>query len=219
MTDHNLFVKNPLQYLDGEVNASHKDFEAAKARVALVFPDLYELGMSHLGLKILYEILNAREGFLAERAFAPWTDRDAQLRRLGIPLGTLESGRPLGDFDLVGFTLPYELTYTNILNILDLAGIPLWRAERDDRHPLVEAEPGLHATLGEERGDRLRAVLSADLLVVAEGDPQAALGREAVRDEALAEMGAQESGSSGDHRSGHESSLREHAAAARPLEP
>jgi radical SAM family uncharacterized protein/radical SAM-linked protein len=137
VTDHNLFVKNPLQYLDGEVNASHKDFEGAKARIALVFPDLYELGMSHLGLKILYEILNAREEFLAERAFAPWTDRNEQLRRLGVPLCSLESGRPLGNFDLVGFTLPYELTYTNILNILDLAGIPLAARDRTGSHPFV----------------------------------------------------------------------------------
>jgi radical SAM family uncharacterized protein/radical SAM-linked protein len=137
MTDHNLELRNPLQYLNGEVNASHKDFDKAKARVALVFPDLYELGMSHLGLKILYEILNNREEYLAERAFAPARDREAQLRSLDIPLGSLESGRPLGDFDMVGFTLPYELTYTNILNILDLAGIPLAAAERSDAHPFV----------------------------------------------------------------------------------
>jgi len=135
--DHNLALRNPLQYLDGEVNASHKDFEKTAVRIALVFPDLYELGMSHLGVKILYEILNDREEFLAERAFAPGKDREEQLRALGIPLGSLESGRPLREFDLVGFTLPYELTYTNILNMLDLAEIPLSAEERNASHPLV----------------------------------------------------------------------------------
>ncbi len=137
LTDPYLHVRNPLQYLDGEVNASRRDFDSAEVRIALVFPDLYELGMSHLGLKILYEVLNGREGYLAERAFAPAADREAQIRRLGIPLASLESGRPLAEFDAVGFTLPYELTCTNILNILDLAGIPLLAADREDRHPLV----------------------------------------------------------------------------------
>jgi radical SAM family uncharacterized protein/radical SAM-linked protein len=135
--DRNLALRNPLQYLNGEVNAVHKDFEKAAARVALVFPDLYELGMSHLGLKILYEIINDREEYLAERAFAPAKDREDQLRALGLPLGSLESGRPLRDFDLVGITLPYELTCTNVLNILDLAGIPLAASERADDDPLV----------------------------------------------------------------------------------
>jgi radical SAM family uncharacterized protein/radical SAM-linked protein len=145
VTDEYLLVKNPLQYLDGEVNSSFKDFEAASVTVALAFPDLYELGMSHLGLKILYEILNDHEQFLAERAFAPWKDREEQLRGSGRPLTSLESGRPLGDFDLIGFTLPYELTYTNILNMLDLAGIPLRAAERDDGHPFVGGGgPGAH---------------------------------------------------------------------------
>ena len=137
MTDTNLLVKNPLQYLDREVNARRRDFDSAAVRAALAFPDLYELGMSHLGLKILYEILNGEEDFLAERVFAPARDREDQLRRSGTPLASLESARPLGDFDILGFTLPYELTYTNILNMLDLAGIPLGSSERDGRHPLV----------------------------------------------------------------------------------
>jgi len=137
MTDSNLLVKNPLQYLDSEVNALRRDFDGAAVRAALAFPDLYELGMSHLGLKILYEILNGEDDFLAERVFAPARDREDQLRRSGTPLASLESARPLGDFDLLGFTLPYELTYTNILNMLDLAGIPLRSSERDGSHPLV----------------------------------------------------------------------------------
>jgi radical SAM family uncharacterized protein/radical SAM-linked protein len=135
--DELLLVKNPLQYLDGEVNAVRKDFESAALRVALAFPDLYELGMSHQGLKILYEILNARDEYLAERVFAPWVDREEQLRRTGAPLAALESGRPLSHFDVLGFTLPYELTYTNVLTMLDLAQLPLLARDRDERHPLV----------------------------------------------------------------------------------
>ena len=100
MRDELLLIKNPLQYLDGEVNAVRKDFESAAARIALAFPDLYELGMSHQGLKILYEIVNAREEYLAERVFAPWIDREEQLRREGTPLAALESGRPLSHFDV-----------------------------------------------------------------------------------------------------------------------
>ena len=137
MRDELLLIKNPLQYLDGEVNAVRKDFESAAARIALAFPDLYELGMSHQGLKILYEIVNAREEYLAERVFAPWIDREEQLRREGTPLAALESGRPLSHFDVLGFTLPYELTATNILTMLDLAGLPLLARDRDERHPLV----------------------------------------------------------------------------------
>lgn len=137
MKDDLLLVRNPLQYLDGEVNAVRKDFSAASLRLALAFPELYEIGMSHLGLKILYEIVNAREEYLAERVFAPWTDREAQLRASGTPLGSLESGRPLGQFDIVGFSLPYELTYTNVLTMLDLAQLPLLARDRDGRHPLV----------------------------------------------------------------------------------
>ncbi len=137
MRDELLALKSPLQYLDGEVNAVRKDFEGVAARIVLAFPDLYELGMSHQGLKILYEIVNARPEYLAERVFAPWLDREEQLRREGAPLAALESGRPLAHFDLVGFTLPYELTYTNILTMIDLAGLPLLARDRDERHPLI----------------------------------------------------------------------------------
>ncbi|HWR98322.1 MAG TPA: TIGR03960 family B12-binding radical SAM protein, partial [Candidatus Methanoperedens sp.] len=137
MKDTLLELKNPLQYLDDEVNAVRKDFAAAAARIALAFPDLYELGMSNQGMKILYEIVNAREEYLAERVFAPWLDREAQLRRDGQPLAALESGRPLAHFDVLGFTLPYELTYTNILTMLDLAQLPLLARDRDERHPLI----------------------------------------------------------------------------------
>ena len=137
MTDLYLHVNSPLRYLDGEMNAVHKDFDKAEVKIALAFPDLYELGMSHLGLKILYEILNAREEYVAERVFTPWPDRGDQLRKEGLPLTSLESDRPLVDFDMIGFTLPYELSCTNILETLDLGGIPLMAAERGDDHPLV----------------------------------------------------------------------------------
>ena len=130
-------VRKPSQYLGTEINSIHKDWESAMVRVALVFPDLYEVGMSHLGLAILYHILNSREEFLAERAFAPDTDLEALLRDRKHPLLSLESGRPLKDFDIIGFTLPYELCYTNILTVLDTAGIPFYAGDRDGDWPLI----------------------------------------------------------------------------------
>ncbi len=113
--------------------------EPGRYRVALVFPDLYDLGMSNLGWAILYDILNRRTDTLAERAFAPWSDMEAALRLAGMPLYSLESKHALADFDIIGFSLPYETLYTNTLNILDLSGIPLFSSERDERHPLVIA--------------------------------------------------------------------------------
>ena len=130
-------VTKPARYTDGEWNAVHKDHASVRARFALVYPDAYEVGMSHLGLQILYHILNSHPDYLAERAFAPWPDMAQQLRSRGLPLLSLESRTPLREFDVVGITLPYELTYTNILNLLDLAGIPVRAAERDDDDPLV----------------------------------------------------------------------------------
>src|SRR4029078_10213591 len=103
------------------------------------FPDGYEIGMSHLGTKILYGILNGHPRIACERAFAPWLDCEAQLRDRGLPLLTLESASPLGAFDVVGISLQYELTYTNVLNLLDLGGLPLLSADRDDRRRLVLA--------------------------------------------------------------------------------
>jgi len=130
-------VTKPARYIDGEWNAVHKDWDSARVRVALVYPDVYEVGMSHLGLHILYHVLNSHPDYLAERAFAPWTDMEAELRRAGTPLVSLESRTPLREFDIIGITLPYELTYTNVLNLLDLAGVPLRAADRTDDHPLV----------------------------------------------------------------------------------
>jgi len=130
-------VLKPARYTNGEWNAVHKDRAAARVRVALVYPDVYEVGMSHLGLQILYHVLNSHPDFLAERAFSPWPDMEAELRSRGLPLTSLESRTPLREFDVVGITLPYELTYSNVLNVLDIAGIPIRAAERGENDPLV----------------------------------------------------------------------------------
>ncbi|HEU5180773.1 MAG TPA: TIGR03960 family B12-binding radical SAM protein [Candidatus Polarisedimenticolia bacterium] len=130
-------VQKPARYIGGEWNSVVKDPARVDLRMALAFPDTYELGMSHLGLRILYSLLNARPEIWAERVFCPWLDMEAQLRASGIPLVTLESGTPLRDFTVVGFSLQYELNYTNILTMLDLGGIPLRCADRAERDPLV----------------------------------------------------------------------------------
>ncbi len=134
-----LKVERPGRYVGGELNSTVKNWEAAKTRVAFVFPDIYDIGVSNVGLKILYDQVNQREDALAERAYSPWFDMEALMRENGIPLYALESKRPLACFDLIGFTLPYETLYTNALNVLDLAGIPVRTAERDDSHPIVIA--------------------------------------------------------------------------------
>src|SRR5262249_28978902 len=129
----------PARYVGGEWNTVHKSAEEIRTRIALCFPDTYEIGMSHLGLKILYSLLNNREGWSAERVYAPWPDMEARLRERRIPLLSLESYRPLRDFDIVGFSLQYELTYTNLLTMLDLGGIPLHTRERTLDDPLIIA--------------------------------------------------------------------------------
>ncbi len=143
-----LRVQRPGRYVGGEVNAVHKDWEATPLRVCLAFPDAYELGMSNLGIQVLYDILNRMEGVLAERTYTPWPDMASAMRGAGISLYSLESFHPLADFDILGFSLPYEVLYTNLLEMLDLAGLPLLSAERDGRHPLVIA--GGHATFNPE---------------------------------------------------------------------
>ncbi len=132
-------VTRPARYTGGEWNSVVKDWEATEVKVVLIYPDTYEIGMSNLGLAILYELLNQRPDVLAERAYAPWSDMEAVMRQEGIPLFSLESKRPLKDFDIIGFSLGYELTYTNVLNMLDLARIPLLASERTDADPLVIA--------------------------------------------------------------------------------
>ncbi len=132
-------VEKPSRYIGGEYQQVRKDPAAVRARVCLAFPDAYEIGMSHLGTKILYGVLNKTDGVACERVFAPWFDCEAELRARGLPLVTLESATPVGDFDVIGFSLQYELTYTNVLAILDLAGLPLRAADRGDDLPLVLA--------------------------------------------------------------------------------
>src|ERR1044071_4889107 len=132
-------VEKPARYTGGEWNATHKPADDINARIALCFPDTYEIGMSHLGLKILYSLLNQHEGWQAERVYAPRPDMEARLRERGLPLLSLESYTPLSDFDIVGFSLQYELTYTNVLTMLDLGGIPLRTLERTLDDPLVIA--------------------------------------------------------------------------------
>jgi radical SAM family uncharacterized protein len=130
-------VEKPARYTGGELNAVSKDPSKADIRFAFCFPDVYEVGMSHLGMKILYGLLNERGDTYCERVFAPWTDMEAKMRENRIPLFSLESRSPVGEFDIVGFTLQYEMSYTNILNMLDLAGIPLRSADRRDGMPFV----------------------------------------------------------------------------------
>ncbi|MFQ5867022.1 MAG: TIGR03960 family B12-binding radical SAM protein [bacterium] len=132
-------VSKPGRYLGNEWNVVHKDWESAQVKVALCYPDIYELGMSNLGLQILYSIINQREDSLAERVYAPGLDMEEILKGRGIPLFSLESKKPLKDFDIIGFTLQHELSYTNILNILNLAKIPLRSQNRDGKFPLIIA--------------------------------------------------------------------------------
>jgi len=129
-------VQKPGRYTGGEPGSIYKEKDKVDVRFAFCFPDTYEVGMSFLGEKILYELLNSHENWWCERAFMPWLDMKAEMERLQLPLYTMESKDPLTAFDAVGFTLQYELSYTNILAMLDLAGIPFYSKDRDDRRPL-----------------------------------------------------------------------------------
>ncbi len=143
-----LSVQKPGRYVGGELNSVIKDWDSVQTRVAFVFPDIYDIGVSNLGLQILYDLVNTRPDALAERAYAPWVDMEARMREHGIPLYSLESKHALAEFDIIGFTLPYETLYTNVLNLLDLAGIPVRAEERDESHPLIIA--GGHACFNPE---------------------------------------------------------------------
>ncbi|MBN2408853.1 MAG: TIGR03960 family B12-binding radical SAM protein [Candidatus Aminicenantes bacterium] len=132
-------VEKPGRYIGGEWNAVRKDPESVEVRIALVFPDVYEIAMSYLGQKILYDILNAHPDLLAERVFAPWPDLEKELRSRRMPLFSLENKLPLRRFDILGFSLLYELNYSNILTVLDLGGIPKFAGERGDNDPLILA--------------------------------------------------------------------------------
>ena len=141
-------VQKPGRYVGGELNQVVKDWQSVDTRFALVFPDIYDIGVPNLGVMILYELLNNRADTLCERAYVPWLDMEDEMRQAGIPLYSLESFHPLKEFDIIGFTLPYETLYTNVLNAIDLAGIPLRACERDENHPLIIA--GGHACYNPE---------------------------------------------------------------------
>ena len=132
-------VQKPARYVGGEYNAVVKDKAAVDTRVAFCFPDTYEIGMSNLGMRILYGVMNNMDGVWCERVFAPWGDMEAEMRSADIPLFALESGDPITDFDIVAFSVGYEMAFTAILNMLDLAKIPLRSAQRDGLTPLVIA--------------------------------------------------------------------------------
>lgn len=132
-------VAKPARYTGGEWNSVVKAWDKTPLRAALSYPDVYEIGMSNMAIPILYDLLNRQPDVLAERVYAPWPDMEAAMRGKGVPLFSLESKRPLKDFDILGFSLGHELTYTNVLNMLDLAQIPVLSAERDETYPLVIA--------------------------------------------------------------------------------
>ena len=141
-------VEKPGRYVGGEYNAIRKNWDTIPVKVGLIFPDIYDIGLSNLGIQILYEQINDRSDLLAERAYAPWQDMEAALRSHNIPLFSLETKTPLKYFDILGFTLPYETLFTNVLNILDLAKIPLHAIDRDGSYPLIIG--GGHASYNPE---------------------------------------------------------------------
>lgn len=134
-----LSILKPARYIGAEIGSVKKDLSRIAVKVCLCFPDVYEIGMSHLGLRILYDLINRQKDFAAERVFSPWVDMEEKLKVERIPLFSLESAVPVGEFDILGFSLQYELSYTNVLNVLSLAGIPLESRGRTQKHPLVIA--------------------------------------------------------------------------------
>src|SRR6185503_12426975 len=132
-------VTKPNRYLGNALHVPRKPLDLAHVRVLLAFPDAYEIGLSNIGIRIIHHVLNQRPDVAAELTFAPWPDAEAEMRAGGIPLFSLDTHAPAGAFDVIGFSLQYELQYTNVLNMLDLAGLPLRTVDRDERHALVIA--------------------------------------------------------------------------------
>ena len=132
-------VQKPARYTGGEWNSIIKDWSQTPIRIALSYPDVYEIGMSNMALPILYDLLNAQPDVLAERVFPPWVDMAKEMKANGIPLFSLETKHPVNEFDMVGFSLGHEMTYTNVLEMLALSQIPVLAAERNEAHPLVIA--------------------------------------------------------------------------------
>ena len=178
------FVEKPLRYMGNELNIVRKDLSRITLHGVFCFPDLYDIGMSHLGLQILYHIVNSEPSWALSRCFHPWTDMEAKMRELGVPLYSLEYLAPVREADWVGFTLQYELHATNLLNMLDLAGIPLYQRERGPADPLVIAggpcsanpEPLADFIDAFVIGDGEEAVV--DLCRVMEKSKRAKVGRE-----------------------------------------
>ncbi|MDR3574799.1 MAG: TIGR03960 family B12-binding radical SAM protein [Anaerolineaceae bacterium] len=158
-----LRVQKPGRYVGGELNQVEKPWDSVSTHIGLIFPDIYDLGLSNLGLTILYETLNKREDVLAERAYSPWLDMEEIMRQAEIPLYSLESKHAIANFDIVGFSLPYETLYTNALNLLDLAKIPVFSNQRTEQSPLIIA--GGHACYNPEP---MAAFI--DAFVVGEGE-------------------------------------------------
>ncbi len=157
-------VQKPARYMGGEVGSIVKNMENVDVRFAFCFPDIYDVGMSHLGMKILYSLINERENYWCERVFAPWTDFEEVMRREEIPLYGLESFDPIKDFDFIGFTLQYEMSYTNILNMLDLAGVPLFARDRGESLAPIVCAGGPCACNPEPLADFF------DLFILGEGE-------------------------------------------------
>ncbi len=157
-------AQKPARYMGGEVGSVVKDKETVDVRFAFCFPDIYDVGMSHLGMKILYSLINERENYWCERVFAPWTDFEEVMRREQIPLYGLESFDPIKDFDFIGFTLQYEMSYTNILNMLDLAGVPLFARDRGETLAPIVCAGGPCACNPEPLADFF------DLFILGEGE-------------------------------------------------
>jgi radical SAM family uncharacterized protein len=178
-------VSKPIQYVGGELNARVKDWDAVEVRWALMYPDAYEVGLPNQGVQILYEVINERADALAERTYAVWPDLEALMREHGIPQFTVDAHRPVAAFDLLGVSFSTELGYTNLLNALDLAGIPLHAAERSDRHPIVVA--GGHAAFNPEPiADFI------DAAVLGDGEQAVGLITDIVRDGRRAGVGRDE---------------------------
>src|SRR5690554_2900807 len=190
-------VNKPIQYVGGELGAQVKDWDSVAVRWALMYPDAYEVGLPNQGVQILYEILNEQPDVLAERTYSVWPDLEALMRAHGVPQFTVDSHRPVGAFDLLGVSLATELGFTNLLTALDLAGIPLESAARDDSHPVVIA--GGHAAFNPEPiadfldaavlGDGEEAVLEITGIVKA----WKAAGRPGGREELLLRLARTES--------------------------
>lgn len=157
------FVRRPSRYIGGEVNHIKKNLNTCDLTVALCFPDVYEIGMSHMGLAIIYDILNSKDSIAAERVYAPWIDAEDIMRKNNIPLFSLESKAAVSDFDVVGFSLTNELCYTNVLNMLDLAGLKIRSCDRSEDDPLIIAG-GVMANCCEPIADFL------DLIIIGEGE-------------------------------------------------